>query len=299
MKIASWPTALVALQCSAGIPYASCFSISVLARPPSVINSDAAANNYYKNVGRKGRAAGAIATGRTSASTRFSLFSYHQGLDGHRGDDDYRGFDGVESSSDEIRSQYGYSTGDGYGCDGDPFYHSGSYDNHYDNYENYNPLDNESYFNNADNHFYCNDNVDVDGRYSFNYGGIHKRRDQNNDGGGSLAALSVAELKRLLDDRRVDYRDCLEKRDLIDRLLTSRPADFASSNVDSDLAPEENRVVGVFTKASPSVAYIQTVQQQHSLVRGLSLKGTEVPTGAGSGFVWDDQVGRLTTAISL
>lgn len=37
---------------------------------------------------------------------------------------------------------------------------------------------------------------------------------------GALSALSVAELKRLLIDRGVDYRDCLEKKDLVDRLIS-------------------------------------------------------------------------------
>jgi hypothetical protein len=32
-----------------------------------------------------------------------------------------------------------------------------------------------------------------------------------------LEGLSVRELKTLLDERRVDYRDCVEKRDLIRR----------------------------------------------------------------------------------
>lgn len=52
----------------------------------------------------------------------------------------------------------------------------------------------------------------------------------NNSGGGTSAssngddyrALSVAELKRLLNDRGVDYRDCLEKRDLVERLIRTR-----------------------------------------------------------------------------
>lgn len=121
---------------------------------------------------------------------------------------------------------------------------------------------------------------------------------------GSLNFLSVSELKRLLNDRGVDYRDCLEKRDLIERVLSS-PASAAldySDRTDSSssyasntsrsgggLSQEENRVVNTFTRSSPSVAYIQTISQQQT-IRGFSLKGTEVPTGAGSGFLWDDKV---------
>ena len=36
---------------------------------------------------------------------------------------------------------------------------------------------------------------------------------------GGLSSLSVTELKRILSERGVDFRDCLEKRDLIDRLV--------------------------------------------------------------------------------
>ncbi|KAL3789393.1 hypothetical protein ACHAW5_010188 [Stephanodiscus triporus] len=130
-------------------------------------------------------------------------------------------------------------------------------------------------------------------------------------GGGAIgnnnreyAALSVAELKRLLNDRGVDYRDCLEKRDLVERLISSRglaPSSSASTGSDYDgaavgsgLSYEENRVVNTFTKASPAVAYIQTISQQQVVQRGFSLKGTEVPTGAGSGFLWDDK-GHIVT----
>ena len=38
---------------------------------------------------------------------------------------------------------------------------------------------------------------------------------------GSLSSLSVTELKRLLSERGVDFRDCLEKRDLVNRLQNS------------------------------------------------------------------------------
>ena len=86
---------------------------------------------------------------------------------------------------------------------------------------------------------------------------------------GSLNSLSVAELKRLLNDRSIDYRDCLEKRDLIERILTS-PACSTSHDTEG-LSSEENRVVNTFTRASPSVAYIQTVVG--GTRNGFSLKG--------------------------
>lgn len=115
---------------------------------------------------------------------------------------------------------------------------------------------------------------------------------------GSLNSLSVSELKRILNDRSIDYRDCLEKRDLIERILSSPPSSsstsfYGTSFADtSSLSQEENRVVNTFTRASPSVAYIQTLNT--AVMRrgrnGFELKGTEVPVGAGSGFLWDDRV---------
>jgi len=118
---------------------------------------------------------------------------------------------------------------------------------------------------------------------------------KNNFDYGSLSTLSVTELKRLLDDRGVDYRDCLEKRDLVERVLTSRGYRSGSGeSASGSLSTEENRVVNTFARASPSVAYIQTMSQQPLIQRGFSLKGTEVPTGAGSGFLWDDK-GHIVT----
>lgn len=117
-------------------------------------------------------------------------------------------------------------------------------------------------------------------------------------------ALSVTELKRLLNDRGVDFRDCLEKKDLVERLISSRGMAHSSSfyfsfgndygaGAAGGLSSEEIRVVNTFKRASPAVAYIQTSQQQ-VVQRGFSLKGTEVPTGAGSGFLWDDK-GHIVT----
>ena len=114
----------------------------------------------------------------------------------------------------------------------------------------------------------------------------------NNKGSGNndtLNSLSVTELKRLLNDRGVDYRDCLEKKDLVDRLVSSQGLASSSSSSFSSpggLSNEENRVVNTFTSTSPSVAYIQTISQQQQTIRGFSLKGNEVPTGAGSGELY-------------
>lgn len=121
---------------------------------------------------------------------------------------------------------------------------------------------------------------------------------KNNFDYGSLSTLSVTELKRLLDDRGVDYRDCLEKRDLVERVLTSR-GHRSGESASGSLSTEENRVVNTFARASPSVAYIQTMSQQPLIQRGFSLKGTEVPTGAGSGFLWDDKVSCCVSLLVL
>lgn len=120
---------------------------------------------------------------------------------------------------------------------------------------------------------------------------------------GVCSSLSVSELKRLLTDRGVDFRDCLEKRDLVERLMSSRGSSASTSFVTDGfnnggvegLSYEENRVVNTFTRASPAVAYIQTISQSMQITRGFSLRGTEVPTGAGSGFLWDDKVKKIRT----
>ena len=58
-----------------------------------------------------------------------------------------------------------------------------------------------------------------------------------------------------------------------------------------ELAEDEKSTIELFRQASPSVVYITTSR----LVRpGLSLNLAEIPQGAGSGFVWDDQ-GHIVT----
>ena len=80
---------------------------------------------------------------------------------------------------------------------------------------------------------------------------------------------------------------------MIERILSS-PAVSTPRNANGydGLSQEENRVVNTFTRASPSVAYIQTVMTAGRR-NMFELKGTEVPVGAGTGFLWDDQVSKL------
>uniref|UniRef100_A0A7S1Z6X8 PDZ domain-containing protein n=1 Tax=Trieres chinensis TaxID=1514140 RepID=A0A7S1Z6X8_TRICV len=131
-----------------------------------------------------------------------------------------------------------------------------------------------------------------------------------NNGDAALSSLSVSELKRLLSERGVDFRDCIEKRDLVERLASSAPPAgpprggyYYDENESADsyyyggpaLTEDENRVVETFKRASPSVAYITTTTSVRPSLRSFSLGApTEVPSGAGSGFLWDDR-GHVVT----
>ena len=42
-----------------------------------------------------------------------------------------------------------------------------------------------------------------------------------------LGSLSIGELKALLSERGIDFRDCLEKSELVDRLENSKPSSNA------------------------------------------------------------------------
>ena len=106
-----------------------------------------------------------------------------------------------------------------------------------------------------------------------------------------LSKLSVTELKRLLAERGVDFRDCLEKRDLVERLEQSKanmPTKASSSPLFTE---EENLCVQTFKRVAPSVAYITTTV---SRPRQFSLQEDNVPAGAGSGFLWD-RYGHVVT----
>lgn len=58
-----------------------------------------------------------------------------------------------------------------------------------------------------------------------------------------------------------------------------------------DLAGEEKTAIEIFQRNSPSVVYITSIELRRDF---FSLNAYEIPSGTGSGFVWDDQ-GRIVT----
>ena len=138
-----------------------------------------------------------------------------------------------------------------------------------------------------------------------------------------ISALTVGELKQLLADAEVDFRDCIEKSELVTRLrehLPSMPnrtrdrldallaqvgavstctgSEDASPPVSTNsnqepLMAEERNTVELFERCSKSVVHITTtVQVQRS--SGFSMDILDIPQGSGSGFVWDKD-GHLVT----
>jgi S1-C subfamily serine protease len=108
-----------------------------------------------------------------------------------------------------------------------------------------------------------------------------------------LSQLSVTELKRLLKERGVEIRDCLEKRDLVERLVSSPPASVHA--VPSGLLQDERRLMDTFQRVSPSVAFITTESSRKT--RSLALSDDmQQPMGSGSGFLWDHQGHIVTNA---
>lgn len=99
----------------------------------------------------------------------------------------------------------------------------------------------------------------------------------------------------MLSERGIDFRDCLEKADLVDRLqeaISQGKTPTRSSSPQSSLTETEQQVVSTFQRCAKSVAFIQTTQLAQA--SPLSLRAMEVPIGAGSGFVWDSH-GHIVT----
>jgi len=145
---------------------------------------------------------------------------------------------------------------------------------------------------------------------------------------GALGALASSEITALLDAAGVDYRDCVEKPDLVARLreatprlpahvrsrldamlATRQPASqpptappgqpapvpahaTVPAEVVPDLTADEANSVAVFKACSRSTVHITTIQ---AVAAGpFSTDVTEIPRGTGSGFVWDDR-GHIVT----
>ena len=58
-----------------------------------------------------------------------------------------------------------------------------------------------------------------------------------------------------------------------------------------DLAEDEHSTISLFSEASPSVVHVTSLQLRRSR---LTLNVDKIPTGTGSGFIWDDQ-GHIVT----
>jgi len=131
----------------------------------------------------------------------------------------------------------------------------------------------------------------------------NKNENNENASAAGLSVLSVTELKRLLIDRGVDFRDCLEKGDLVKRLLSSRrSANSATSATGRSggssippLTAPELHLIETFKRVSPTVAYITTKSGTGAVPGGLQLRGMQAPpSGCGSGFLWDEK-GHVVT----
>ncbi|KAJ1450334.1 trypsin-like cysteine/serine peptidase domain-containing protein [Pelagophyceae sp. CCMP2097] len=113
----------------------------------------------------------------------------------------------------------------------------------------------------------------------------------------SMTEFTTSELKRLLGDRGVDFRDCLDKTDLVARLQSAlREEDDGDDGVLAALSSEEQATVKLFRRCAPSVAFVEA--KQLSKAAPLLLRGADVHVGSGSGFVWDLE-GHVVTSYSV
>lgn len=137
------------------------------------------------------------------------------------------------------------------------------------------------------------------------FAGDGKSSQKSND----LESLKASQIKKVLDAGKVDYRDCLEKGELVKRLKDTQEfippsaqqllqsylrgeddAELSASSVEVANPVEgwwleaERNTVKVFQDCSPSVANITTSSTANI---GLSLNPIEIPRGTGSAFVWD------------
>ena len=130
---------------------------------------------------------------------------------------------------------------------------------------------------------------------------------------------------QILSDASIDFRDCVEKSELVARMRerahliplrtrerldallqtlvdsnvarcqeTTKEA-FARMHDDENLLPSELNTVNLFKRCSQSVVHITTTATaQRISPGGFTLDVFEIPQGTGSGFVWDAH-GHLVT----
>ena len=103
-----------------------------------------------------------------------------------------------------------------------------------------------------------------------------------------LSSLSVGELKRLLGARGVDFKDCLEKGELMSRVRGNESAALRANT--SPSITGRAGVISTFQRVSPSVAYIRSMQLGRD---PLTMRSMEVPAGAARAL-WDD-TGHVVT----
>jgi len=108
---------------------------------------------------------------------------------------------------------------------------------------------------------------------------------------GGLDVLSEDEIKGLLAARGIVSSPAASKHDLITLLKGTDVDSPSETNIPSSLLPMEENRVGIFERVAPSVVYIQTSIVQSS---PFSMRQSEYPAGAGSGFVWDS-AGHVVT----
>jgi S1-C subfamily serine protease len=82
---------------------------------------------------------------------------------------------------------------------------------------------------------------------------------------------------------------------LVDRLLVSLTAEPRAVAPRGDLAADEQATIEIFETASPSVVYITTIKR---VVELWSRNVLEVPSGTGTGFVWDTH-GHVVTNLHV
>eukprot|EP00241_Pyramimonas_parkeae_P016504 CAMPEP_0114287684 /NCGR_PEP_ID=MMETSP0059-20121206/6409_1 /TAXON_ID=36894 /ORGANISM="Pyramimonas parkeae, Strain CCMP726" /LENGTH=512 /DNA_ID=CAMNT_0001408781 /DNA_START=246 /DNA_END=1785 /DNA_ORIENTATION=+ len=124
------------------------------------------------------------------------------------------------------------------------------------------------------------------------------------------SSLTVSEIKQLLEAGGgeeaggVDYRDCFEKRELVDRLVSARDklpqnvknqleallssqaalADAGAEGPFDRLFMDEQNTVNLFKRCAPTVVQVTTSNVRQGI---FTLDLDEIPRGTGSGFVWD------------